>query len=582
MKTTHSRLLYPGLLALLLCSACTTPKGPDALNAPARARLSQAAISEWQNQKFSMFIHFGLYSLPAGVWKNEKISNGYSEQIRGHGKIPKEEYRALARSFNPAQWNPDSIVTLAKQAGMKSIVITSKHHDGFSMFHTAFSDFNIVDATPFKRDVIKELSNACRKQGMKFGVYFSLIDWDFPGALPISGHNSDGIPPLHHQFNLNQVRELMTRYGTISEIWFDMGKPTFQQSKELADLVRKFQPNCLISGRLWNDQGDFAVTGDNAAPDFKMGTLWQSPSSMFDETWGYRSWQERGEAKTKALEKLTSLIKVTGNGGNYLLNIGPMGTGEIVPFEREVLTLIGNWFARNGEAITGTTPSPLPEQAWGVITAKPGKLFLLVLRVPQDGKLLLKGLKSNCKQAYLLSDRSNKLATTPTAEGCLVNLGTPSPATDLVKVIAFEYSGILDYIPAGALSPATDGSYTLNYANATKYHSYSGIEYYSTKPTVIKLEWQCLAAGESTYDLTLCYTRKDMEKKLQLTVNKKPCEVLLEEQAASPQGDMIKRIKGIKLKGNSLNTIQIQLADQSNPHKDLELSGLTLKLSKPE
>jgi alpha-L-fucosidase len=226
--------------------------------------------------KFSMFIHFGLYSVPAGVWKGQQIGE-YNEQIMAHGKIPKDEYAALAKIFNPVNWNPDSVATLAKAAGMKSIVITSKHHDGFAMYHTKYSDFNVVDATPYKRDILKELAEACRKQGLRFGVYFSLIDWHFPGAMPMSKSNSDSIPPSHHQFNLNQVTELMTNYGSISEVWFDMGKPTLEQSKELAGLVKKLQPNCLVSGRIWNDQGDFAVMGDNASPNFRLGTLWQTP-----------------------------------------------------------------------------------------------------------------------------------------------------------------------------------------------------------------------------------------------------------------------------------------------------------------
>jgi alpha-L-fucosidase len=350
---------------ILLLSACITPRSnPPAVAASIAGGTLADGVREWQNQKFSMFIHFGLYSVPAGVWKGRQIGE-YNEQIMAHAKIPKDEYSALANVFNPVNWNPDSVAMLAKIAGMRSIVITSKHHDGFAMYHTKYSPFNVVDATPYKRDILKELAEACRKQGLRFGVYFSLIDWHFPGAMPMSKSNSDSIPPVHHQLNLNQVRELMTDYGPISEVWFDMGKPTPEQSKELASLVRTLQPNCLVSGRIWNDQGDFAVMGDNATPDFRVGTLWQTPASMFHETWGYRSWQVRGDAAQKAVEKLTKLIKIVSNGGNYLLNIGPMGDGSIVPFERDVLTMIGTWFSKNGEAIYNTTPSLLPEQSWG-------------------------------------------------------------------------------------------------------------------------------------------------------------------------------------------------------------------------
>jgi alpha-L-fucosidase len=367
---------------------------------------SKKAIAEWNGQKYSMFIHFGLYSVPAGIWKEEKVTRGYSEQIRAHGNISREEFRELAKEFNPTRWNADSVALLAKKAGMKSIVITSKHHDGFAMYHTKYSDFNIVDATPYKKDILKELAAACEKHGLKFGVYFSLIDWDFPQALPISTHNSDSIPPAHHQLNLNQVEELMTGYGPVSEIWFDMGKPSLQQSRELVAMVRKYQPDCLVSGRIWNDQGDFAVMGDNASPDFRMGTLWQTPASMFEETWGYRSWQERGDARDKALEKLRALVNIVSKGGNYLLNIGPKGDGSILAFEQEVLLAIGQWLKIHREAIYDTKPAPLPEQEWGVLTHKPGKLFLFFPYGPPEGPIILKGMRSGIRSARLLAQPS--------------------------------------------------------------------------------------------------------------------------------------------------------------------------------
>ena len=154
------------------------------------------------------------------------------KQIKGHARIPSGEYSELTKAFNPESWDPDAIALLAKDVGMRSIVITSKHHDGFSLFDTQYSTFDVVDATPYKRDIIKELSDACKRHGLKFGLYFSTIDWDFPEAMPFtSTYNSDSIPPAHHEYNLNQVRELLTNYGEISEMWFDMGAPTFEQSR---------------------------------------------------------------------------------------------------------------------------------------------------------------------------------------------------------------------------------------------------------------------------------------------------------------------------------------------------------------
>lgn len=226
-----------------------------------------------------MFIHWGLYSELGGVWKGQPVRSGYSEQIQSFARIPKAEYEAVAKVFNPEKWNADSVVALAKAAGMKSIVFTSKHHDGFCMYHSKYTKYNIVDATPFKRDVMKELSDACRRQGVKFAVYYSLIDWNFPGNK-ITSHNADAISKEHHAFSMHQVEEIMTNYGPISEIWFDMGSLSGQQSKELYDLVTRLQPQCMVSGRLGNDRGDFAVRADNAYPDYKIGVPWQTPASF--------------------------------------------------------------------------------------------------------------------------------------------------------------------------------------------------------------------------------------------------------------------------------------------------------------
>ena len=170
----------------------------------------------------------------------------YSEQIQSHAGIFSDEYAHVADSFLPTKWNADSIALLAKRAGMRSIIITSKHHDGFCMFKTQTTDFNIVDATPFHRDVVKELSEACKRQGLNFGLYFSLIDWHYPQAYPISSHNADFITPEHHEYSKRQLQELLTNYGKISELWFDMGSLTIQQSTELRTLVSKHSSNVAL------------------------------------------------------------------------------------------------------------------------------------------------------------------------------------------------------------------------------------------------------------------------------------------------------------------------------------------------
>ena len=355
------------------------------------AQISQEAYKTWHQNKYSMFIHFGLYSELGGVWEGKPVTRGYSEQIQSFAGIFSDWYGDTALRFNPTAFNADSIVALAKEAGMKSIVITTKHHDGFCMFHTATTDFNSYDATPAKRDFVKELADACQRGGVRLGLYYSIIDWHYPYGHPISSHNCDFVTPEHHEFSKQQVTELLTNYGPISELWFDMGSNTPEQSRELYQLVHKLQPDCMVSGRVGNDQYDFAVMADNAYPEGALQCPWQSAASMFDETWSYRSWQKRGDVHEKAMEKLRSLINVVSHGGNFLLNIGPKGDGSVVPFEKEVLCEIGAWLKENGDAIYGTEASPFREQfEWGTITRK-GKRLNLILSgtYPADGHIRL-------------------------------------------------------------------------------------------------------------------------------------------------------------------------------------------------
>lgn len=340
---------------------------------------AQSPHSTWSDDKYSMFIHFGLYSQLGGVWEGNEIHNGYSEQIQSHAGILCDVYERVADTFDPAGFDADAIVALAKRAGMRSIVITSKHHDGFCMFDTETTDFNSVASTPSHRDYMREMADACKRGGLRFGMYFSLIDWHHPGASNMTSHNANPISESHHRLNMAQVKELVTQYGEISELWFDMGSLSPAQSRDLYNLVHDYQPSCMVSGRLGNGYYDFAVMSDNYYPDAALQTPWQSCASMFNETWGYRSWQVRGSSHDKAQEKLRSLIRVVSGGGSFLLNIGPMGDGTVVPFEVAVLDEIGAWLQKNGEAIYGASQSPFRSRfAWGEVTRKSNVLYLIL------------------------------------------------------------------------------------------------------------------------------------------------------------------------------------------------------------
>ncbi|WP_443022428.1 alpha-L-fucosidase [Sphaerochaeta sp.] len=307
-------------------------------------RMHKTKQEQWQNLQFGLFIHFGLYSLLGGVWKGKRITRGYSEQILSHGYLPQGDYEALTGQFSLPLFDADHIVSVAKQAGMQYVVLSAKHHDGFCLFDTKTTDYSSNHAA-CSLDVVREVRNACTKYDMQFGIYFSWIDWHFPEAMPISSHNSDPIVPAHQNLNIAQLTELLSNYGNICELWMDMGFPTAAQSEQVRDLVSRLQPQCMINGRIWNDCQDFLTMGDNELPSVRLDCPWQTPASIYKETWGYRSWQERGDDATKIAELSQTARSVVQQGGNYLLNIGLTGDGSIQEFEERVLLGIGKALA---------------------------------------------------------------------------------------------------------------------------------------------------------------------------------------------------------------------------------------------
>ena len=463
----------------------------------ASAQIAQDAYKQWHQNKFSMFIHFGLYSVYGGVYNEKPVTFGYSEQIQSFAGIFSDWYGNTALGFDPVKFNADEIVALAKEAGMRSIVITTKHHDGFCMFKTATTDYNSVDATPSKRDYVKELSDACRRGGINFAIYFSLIDWHFPHAYPISSHNCDFITPQHHEFTKAQVTELLTNYGPVSELWFDMGSNRPEQSKELYELVHKLQPNCMVSGRLGNGWYDFAVMADNKYPEGALQAPWQSAASMFDETWSYRSWQERGDKHEKAMEKLRSLINVVSHGGNFLLNIGPRGDGSVVEFESDVLKEIGAWLKVNGKAIYGTEASPFRENfAWGTSTRKDNKLYLIL-----SGEYPTNGAIELSLPGYKLQESKGNL-NSATMKGNKLIISLPENAYNNQTIQVVELSFDREVIPQTNANSVRTANY-----------SYDCFDYYSNYRSTVSYEW---ALKKKASKVELTYTPEELNDEITL------------------------------------------------------------------
>ena len=404
-------------------------------------------LAWWREARFGLFIHWGIYSVPAGFWKGEPVPS-LGEWIMHNGKIPLEEYAPLAKQFNPVKFRAEDWVSLAAKAGMKYLVITAKHHDGFAMFESA-NPYNIVDATPFGRDVMRELADACAKHGLRMCFYYSQDqDWAEEGA---SGHWEEvaekgwyGHKPDPEKFAAYlerkvkpQLRELLTNYGPIGLIWFDTPVAiTLEQSLDLKSFVHGLQPDCLVSGRVGNDVGDYGSLGDNQIPAGPVEGEWETPATLND-TWGYKS-DDHNWKSVKDL--LTLLVDLTSKGVNYLLNVGPTSEGLIPQPSVELLKGIGKWMEVNAEAIHGASPNPWPyEFGWGRVTTKGNKLYLLLTDWTEELKLF--GLRSKVTAAYPLGGKALNFYQDSEA----LYLGLPEDGPDpLISVVALEFEGELD------------------------------------------------------------------------------------------------------------------------------------------
>lgn len=431
----------------------------------------------WRQARFGMFIHWGIYSRLGGTWNGKEV-HGYGEHIMRILKIPLAQYRSdVAGQFDPVHFDANTWVSLAKQAGMGYIVITAKHHDGFAMFDSHVTDYNVVQATPWHHDPMKDLKAACAAQGLHFGFYYSqAFDWQDPDAPgndwdynnPGGDHHLHGginwwdspdgapyIPRVEHYVDtkaIPQLRELIAQYHP-DIFWFDTsGKMSPYENWRVMRAVRAASPAVLINGRLVRGYGDYDSTTDRPAEFPPHPGDWEGIPTT-NESYGYN---QNDHSQKPPSHFIRLLAKACARGGNLLMNIGPRGDGTFDPADVVILQGIAAWMKVNGDSIHGTERTPLPVQPWGESTRKGNLLYLHVFNWPADGQLRVGGLLSPVKAAYLLSDSQHTPLAVQWLDSTNLDIGVPhSPPDNADSVVVIETDANMLCDSARAISGKT-------------------------------------------------------------------------------------------------------------------------------
>jgi alpha-L-fucosidase len=431
----------------------------------------------WRKARVGLFIHWGLYSLPGGIWKGEEVQASYAEHVMLRAKVPVQEYEQIASEFRAERFDARQWARMAKLAGLEYLIFTAKHHEGFAMYDSDVSDYNIVQRTPFGRDPLQELSEACRIEGVKLCVYYShSMDWHHPDSQGNNWDYPDNIGAYDdvaswigdedkrtryerylQKFALPQVKELLEKYGPVGLLWFDCGhKLTEEQGAAFVDQVHQVQPDCLINRRVWMEPyGDYANTSDNQPHVRVPRQDWESIATLND-SWGYKAADHNWKTAETVLRQMIDVLSLN---GNFVINVGPKGDGSFDPKSVELLEQIGSWMQINSEAVHGTSKSPIGKPPWGRCTLKGNTLYLHIFDWPHNGKLIVPGLRSSVSKAYALADPEREALPVHRLGEADIVIDVPlEPMASTLPVLAIEFDGECDADPVRLL-------YTQDYLN---------------------------------------------------------------------------------------------------------------------
>lgn len=454
------------------------------------AASTEGKVAQWQDMKYAMFIHWGVYSSYAGWYKGQKQEVGYPEQIKAWGHqqtwdsriplqgIPREEYLATAQTFEAPNFDATAWCQQAKDTGMKMLLITSKHHDGFAMWDTATTDYNFTKQSPSHRDPILELSQACKKVGIKFGLYFSNIDWEKQPEDPWKNTNTLDEKGYMEYIHAQLTELLGGKYGEIAELWYDMGKPNPSQSDQLRQWAHELQPNIMINSRVGNDRADFEVGWDNEMQSEQTQGPWESAVSIFHKTWGYANWDDAapqfkdtgypdypnwdhmfnvdnttalrkapGGARTKTTEIVGNMFSTVALGGQFLFNVGPKFDGSYDPWDASVLKGIGDWNRAHPGILNNSRPTHFPIETWGMTMVDDSHIYMGIEKWPADGMITLRGAGANDISSVKLDGSDAELTYKVEGNDLVVTL--PAQPDEILPVVTVTTKGTPNYVPTG-------------------------------------------------------------------------------------------------------------------------------------